>query len=176
MNHHEPGLSSEIYLSLRRPALLIDYRCIRQYRGLLSDLMDNMIEDDEHELNDGDISEQPSSGLTRSQAWNLYVSHALSTWNARGYEFAAVGTMTLFIIIFLKREKKTLITPIIRMKLTMNQILFTAAAFPDTLVAAATRFDPPAPSCQSSSLSSSLGYRTDFGRLTSDSSLSLNKA
>lgn len=30
------------------------------------------------------------SGLARSQALNLYVSHAFSTWNARGYEFAAV--------------------------------------------------------------------------------------
>lgn len=30
-------------------------------------------------------------GLTRGQAFNLYLSHALSTWNARGYEFAAVG-------------------------------------------------------------------------------------
>lgn len=28
--------------------------------------------------------------LTRAQALNLYVSHAFSTWNARGYEFAAV--------------------------------------------------------------------------------------
>ncbi|KAI8961736.1 Ferroporti-1 [Daldinia sp. FL1419] len=45
--------------------------------------------------------------LTRSQALNLYVSHAFSTWNARGYEFAV--------------------------------ILFTAAAYPDTLVAAALR-------------------------------------
>jgi len=31
-----------------------------------------------------------SSPLTRSQAFNLYTSHAFSTWNARGYEFAAV--------------------------------------------------------------------------------------
>ncbi|KAI5862711.1 hypothetical protein GGS23DRAFT_571444 [Durotheca rogersii] len=46
-------------------------------------------------------------GLARSQAWNLYLSHALSTWNARGYEFAT--------------------------------ILFTAAAYPDTLTAAALR-------------------------------------
>lgn len=46
-------------------------------------------------------------GLSRAQAFNLYISHALSTWNARGYEFAA--------------------------------ILFTAAAYPDTLVAAALR-------------------------------------
>ncbi|KAJ8111591.1 hypothetical protein ONZ43_g5584 [Nemania bipapillata] len=51
------------------------------------------------------IDAQP--GLTRAQAFNLYLSHALSTWNARGYEFAA--------------------------------ILFTAAAYPDTLVAAALR-------------------------------------
>ncbi|KAI1752463.1 Ferroportin1-domain-containing protein [Xylaria castorea] len=46
-------------------------------------------------------------GLTRAQAFNLYLSHAFSTWNARGYEFAT--------------------------------ILFTAAAYPDTLVAAALR-------------------------------------
>ncbi|KAK8114699.1 hypothetical protein PG999_006768 [Apiospora kogelbergensis] len=46
-------------------------------------------------------------GLTRAQAIRLYVSHAFSAWNARGYEFAA--------------------------------ILFTAAAYPDTLVAAALR-------------------------------------
>ncbi|KAI1503228.1 Ferroportin1-domain-containing protein [Biscogniauxia marginata] len=49
----------------------------------------------------------PRPGLTRSQAFNLYISHAFSTWNARGYEFAA--------------------------------ILFTAAAYPNTLVAAALR-------------------------------------
>ncbi|KAI1740693.1 Ferroportin1-domain-containing protein [Xylaria scruposa] len=46
-------------------------------------------------------------GLTRAQAFNLYLSHAFSTWNARGYEFAT--------------------------------ILFTAAAYPYTLVAAALR-------------------------------------
>ncbi|MCJ1286286.1 hypothetical protein MMC26_005631 [Xylographa opegraphella] len=45
--------------------------------------------------------------LTRSDAWSLYVSHALSTWNARSYEFAA--------------------------------ILFTAAAFPNTLLASSVR-------------------------------------
>ncbi|KAK7970755.1 Solute carrier family 40 member 1 [Apiospora saccharicola] len=49
----------------------------------------------------------PTPGLTRAQAVRLYVSHAFSTWNARGYEFAA--------------------------------ILFTARAYPDTLVAAALR-------------------------------------
>ncbi|KAK7951494.1 uncharacterized protein PG986_007222 [Apiospora aurea] len=56
-------------------------------------------------------AEQPPStstpSLTSAQATRLYVSHAFSTWNARGYEFAA--------------------------------ILFTAAAYPDTLVAAALR-------------------------------------
>ncbi|KAK8138667.1 Solute carrier family 40 member 1 [Apiospora sp. TS-2023a] len=49
----------------------------------------------------------PTPCLTRAQAVRLYVSHAFSTWNARGYEFAA--------------------------------ILFTARAYPDTLVAAALR-------------------------------------
>lgn len=29
--------------------------------------------------------------LSRRQLWGLYTSHTLSTWNARGYEFAAVG-------------------------------------------------------------------------------------
>ncbi|KAI1132489.1 Ferroportin1-domain-containing protein [Nemania abortiva] len=57
---------------------------------------------DDHEIV---LDAQP--GLTRAQAFNLYLSHAFSTWNARGYEFAA--------------------------------ILFTAAAYPDTLVAAALR-------------------------------------
>ncbi|KAI1476151.1 hypothetical protein K445DRAFT_18104 [Daldinia sp. EC12] len=61
-------------------------------------------DDRDHENGNGGV---PSNGLTRAQALNLYVSHAFSTWNARGYEFAA--------------------------------ILFTAAAYPDTLVAAALR-------------------------------------
>ncbi|KAI0429390.1 Ferroportin1-domain-containing protein [Xylaria sp. FL1042] len=58
---------------------------------------------DDHDVPEADAR----PGLTRTQAFNLYLSHALSTWNARGYEFAA--------------------------------ILFTAAAYPDTLVAAALR-------------------------------------
>lgn len=33
-------------------------------------------------------------GLTRAQAIRLYVSHAFSAWNARGYEFAAVSHTT----------------------------------------------------------------------------------
>ncbi|GAP82642.1 putative solute carrier family 40 (iron-regulated transporter) protein [Rosellinia necatrix] len=56
---------------------------------------------------DQETPSDPPPGLTRAHAFNLYLSHALSTWNARGYEFAA--------------------------------ILFTAAAYPDTLVAAALR-------------------------------------
>jgi hypothetical protein len=31
------------------------------------------------------------AGMTREQAASLYISHALSTWNARTYEFAAVS-------------------------------------------------------------------------------------
>ena len=34
--------------------------------------------------------------LTKVQAWNLYMSHTLSTWNARTYEFAAVSTLCSF--------------------------------------------------------------------------------
>ncbi|KAI1375542.1 Ferroporti-1 [Hypoxylon crocopeplum] len=68
--------------------------------------------EDSFDLPNGDndvllVEDDVPSGLTRAQALNLYVSHAFSTWNARGYEFAA--------------------------------ILFTAAAYPDTLVAAALR-------------------------------------
>lgn len=40
---------------------------------------------------DGEHEHAP---MNRSQAWNLYVSHFLSTWNMRIYEFAAVCTMT----------------------------------------------------------------------------------
>jgi len=36
-----------------------------------------------------------SSGMSRSQAVNLYASHLLSTWNARSYEFAAVRRRNL---------------------------------------------------------------------------------
>ncbi|CAJ2513424.1 Uu.00g015430.m01.CDS01 [Anthostomella pinea] len=72
-----------------------------------------MVSDEELELvgdhHDGLASaeEVPRPSITRAQAFNLYLSHAFSTWNARGYEFAA--------------------------------ILFTAGAYPDTLVAAALR-------------------------------------
>ena len=45
--------------------------------------------------------------LSKSQAWNLYTSHALSTWNARTFEFAV--------------------------------ILFTTAAYPNTLLASSIR-------------------------------------
>lgn len=40
-----------------------------------------------------DTSEEDEfvNGLTTSQAWNLYTSHFLSTWNVRTYEFAAVS-------------------------------------------------------------------------------------
>jgi solute carrier family 40 (iron-regulated transporter), member 1 len=34
--------------------------------------------------------------MTRSQAFNLYTSHLLSTWNIRTYEFAAVSADRIF--------------------------------------------------------------------------------
>lgn len=36
-------------------------------------------------------TESTPTSLTELGAWNLYISHALSTWNVRTYEFAAVG-------------------------------------------------------------------------------------
>ncbi|TVY50111.1 Solute carrier family 40 member [Lachnellula occidentalis] len=49
------------------------------------------------------LSDSHGNGMTRSQAWNLYASHFLSTWNIRTY------------------------------------IVFTAAAYPNTLVASSIR-------------------------------------
>ena len=43
------------------------------------------------ELDELDATNAQDEGMTRSQAWNLYTSHFLSTWNARTYEFAAVS-------------------------------------------------------------------------------------
>ncbi|KAA6409009.1 MAG: hypothetical protein FRX48_07353 [Lasallia pustulata] len=54
-----------------------------------------------------DILQDGVRGMAPAQAWNLYVSHALSTWNVRTYEFAA--------------------------------ILFTASAYPQTLLASSIR-------------------------------------
>lgn len=34
-------------------------------------------------------------GVTQRQIWGLYLSHFLSTWNARSYEFAAVTYISL---------------------------------------------------------------------------------
>lgn len=39
----------------------------------------------------------PISSLTAFGAWNLYLSHALSTWNGRTYEFGAVSFFFPFI-------------------------------------------------------------------------------
>jgi iron-regulated transporter 1 len=35
--------------------------------------------------------ERHAGGLSREQAWSLFLSHFLSTWNGRCYEFAAVS-------------------------------------------------------------------------------------
>lgn len=37
------------------------------------------------------MSDREPIYITKSQAYNLYTSHFLSTWNIRTYEFAAVG-------------------------------------------------------------------------------------
>ncbi|KAI1776682.1 Ferroporti-1 [Hypoxylon cercidicola] len=62
--------------------------------------MDSFEVDDETTNTNGDGGVTPNS-LTRSQALNLYVSHAFSTWNARGYEFAAIlFTAAAMIIVY----------------------------------------------------------------------------
>lgn len=47
------------------------------------------------QLDEDDLDHLPvsssSSSLTTFGAWNLYLSHALSTWNGRTYEFGAVS-------------------------------------------------------------------------------------
>lgn len=48
--------------------------------------------EDASDFNDIEDSSMGYS-LSRSQAWNLYTSHMLSTWNARTYEFAAVSPL-----------------------------------------------------------------------------------
>ena len=36
------------------------------------------------------MPDEEHNSMSRSQAYNLYTSHFLSTWNVRTYEFAAV--------------------------------------------------------------------------------------
>ena len=49
-------------------------------------------EQDEHRRHQRrHITGSEPTSLIRLQAWNLYTSHLLSTWNARAYEFAAVS-------------------------------------------------------------------------------------
>lgn len=55
--------------------------------------------EDQDELDHLPVSERSrsssSSSLTKFGAWNLYLSHALSTWNGRTYEFGAVSDFFL---------------------------------------------------------------------------------
>jgi iron-regulated transporter 1 len=46
------------------------------------------------EVGDAD-RERHARGLSREQAWSLFLSHFLSTWNGRCYEFAAVSGFSL---------------------------------------------------------------------------------
>lgn len=38
----------------------------------------------------GEFVEDATPSLTKGQAWSLYLSHSLSMWNSRMYEFGAV--------------------------------------------------------------------------------------
>lgn len=46
------------------------------------------------------------SGITTYGAVNLYINHALSTWNARGYEFAAASRPSPDYDSFPRREER----------------------------------------------------------------------
>jgi len=52
---------------------------------------------DSSDIEDASLADEPNfpviepNGMTRSQAFSLYASHFLSTWNVRTYEFAAVS-------------------------------------------------------------------------------------
>ncbi|KAF7884246.1 uncharacterized protein EAF02_004582 [Botrytis sinoallii] len=62
----------------------------------------------EQEVMQTEMNMEMEMEMNKTQAWALYLSHFLSTWNGRSYEFAA--------------------------------IIFTANAWPDTLVAASIRY------------------------------------
>jgi hypothetical protein len=69
--------------------------------------------------------------LTKEQAWCLYVSHFLSMWNSRTYEYGAVSLRSKHIDI-----GRRLILP-------AAQILFIQAAFPGNLLASSIKYVPP---------------------------------
>lgn len=68
-----------------------------------------------------------SGGLGHSQLLRVYLSHLLSTWNYRCYEFAAVRTSHCFLVHSLLPSKY------------LVKILFTASAYPGTLAASSIR-------------------------------------
>jgi iron-regulated transporter 1 len=58
---------------------------------------------DEYSMADASTTQMSETALniepdfmTRSQAFSLYTSHLLSTWNIRTYEFAAVSARRVF--------------------------------------------------------------------------------
>lgn len=44
-----------------------------------------------HALSESLEADNNIESMTKTQAWNLYTTHMLTTWNARTYEFAAVS-------------------------------------------------------------------------------------
>jgi iron-regulated transporter 1 len=72
----------------------LDERVLEEELELLSAPLHELETETETETENGNgnrNSSVKSESLSRSQAWNLYTSHLLSTWNARTYEFAAVS-------------------------------------------------------------------------------------
>ena len=59
---------------------------MREHQADFDDLESEILDDPPS----NEVLQDGVHGMTPAQAWNLYVSHALSTWNVRTYEFAAV--------------------------------------------------------------------------------------
>ena len=79
-----------------------------------------------HHASGEEVSQGPIllEEMTIGQAWCLYLSHFLSMWNSRLYEFGVVST--LLPVTWLKTKD-------------LNQILFIQAAFPGNLTASSIK-------------------------------------
>ncbi|KAH8148556.1 uncharacterized protein LAJ45_07267 [Morchella importuna] len=100
MASHDPEDSSTFQLSDEGEPLL---PLVRETKNFAIHEDEDSSTNDTHETD----THENEVVLTKRQSWSLYLSHFLSTWNARGYEFAA--------------------------------IIFTASAYPETLMASSIR-------------------------------------
>jgi len=65
---------------------------------------------------------EPHYGMSRTQAYNLYTSHFLSTWNVRTYEFAAVSNSGVTIFLYTDNYRSYL--RLLHIRILLLQLLF----------------------------------------------------